>query len=51
MQFIEYRPNVVMIDEEGGVDIIREAEDLSDIDRREKLPERFESLERVNKGS
>lgn len=41
MQFIEYRPNVVMIAENGEVDIIREAEDLSDIERREKLPERL----------
>jgi diaminopimelate decarboxylase len=41
MQFIEYRPNVVMISEKGEVDIIREAEDLSDVDRREKLPERL----------
>ena len=38
MQFIEYRPNVVLIDLEGKVSIIREAEDLSDLHRREKLP-------------
>jgi diaminopimelate decarboxylase len=30
-----------MIGEKGEVDIIREAEDLSDINRREKLPERL----------
>jgi diaminopimelate decarboxylase len=41
MQLIEYRPNVVMIGEKGEVDMIREAEDLSDINRREKLPERL----------
>ncbi len=41
MQFIEYRPNVVMIGENKELDIIREAEDLSDISRREKLPERL----------
>ncbi len=41
MQFIEYRPNVVMIGERGEIDIIREAEDLSDIERRERLPERL----------
>jgi len=41
MQFIEYRPNVVLVDANGGVDIIREAEDLSDIARRERLPERL----------
>ncbi len=41
MQFIEYRPNVVLIGEDGQVDVIREAEDLSDIERRERLPERL----------
>ena len=42
MQFIEYRPNVALISEKGEVDLIREAEDLTDITRREKLPERLE---------
>jgi diaminopimelate decarboxylase len=41
MQFIHYRPNVVLIDTEGQVECIREAEDLSDIERREQLPERL----------
>ncbi len=41
MQFIDYRPAIVLIGEGGEVDVIREAEDLSDIDRREKLPERL----------
>lgn len=41
LQFIEYRPNVVMVGESKTVDIIREAEDLSDIERREVLPERL----------
>ena len=36
MQFITYRPNVVLIGENGEAEIIREAEDLSDIMRREK---------------
>lgn len=44
-QFIAYRPNIVLIGENGEVDLIREAEDLTDIERREKLPER---LSRVN---
>lgn len=43
MQFIEYRPNVVMIGLDGTVDVIREAEDLSDIERRECLPARLAS--------
>ncbi|MCK5219644.1 alanine racemase [bacterium] len=41
MQFIEYRPNVVLIGQQGELDIIREREDLTDIDRREKLPPRL----------
>jgi len=41
LQFIEYRPNVVLIAEDGNVDLIREAEDLTDIERREVLPERL----------
>lgn len=42
MQFIAYRPNVVLIGTNGEVDIIREAEDLSDITRRERLPARLD---------
>jgi diaminopimelate decarboxylase len=45
MQFIEYRPNVVLIGEDGKVELIREAEDLSDITRRDRLPARLESTE------
>ena len=43
MQFIEYRPAVVLIDEDKNVEIIREAEDLTDIQRRERLPERLKA--------
>lgn len=47
MQFIEYRPNVVLIGDAGQVDVIREKEDLNDIDQRERLPERlkFDTLD------
>ena len=38
LQFIEYRPNVVLITEGGEVELIRAAEDLSDLDRKEYLP-------------
>ncbi|MBR8833434.1 MAG: alanine racemase [Stigonema ocellatum SAG 48.90 = DSM 106950] len=41
LQFIEYRPNVVLVAETGDVELIREAEDLSDLERREHLPERL----------
>jgi len=43
MQFITYRPAVVMIGEKGQIDVIREAEDLTDIKRREKIPDRFKA--------
>jgi diaminopimelate decarboxylase len=38
MQFIEYRPNVVMVMENGDVELIRAAEDITDLERREYLP-------------
>ena len=41
MQFIEYRPASVLIGENNEVDLIREGEDLTDITRREKIPERL----------
>jgi len=41
MQFIEYRPASVLINEQGEAELIREREDLSDINRREVLPERL----------
>ncbi len=41
MQFIEYRPAVVLVGSAGQVELIREAEDLTDIERRERLPERL----------
>ncbi|MCK5683700.1 diaminopimelate decarboxylase, partial [bacterium] len=45
MQFIEYRPNVVMISESGEVEIIREAETLEDVIARERIPERLTKFE------
>jgi diaminopimelate decarboxylase len=41
MQFIAYRPNVVLVGPKGEIDVIREAEDLSDINRRERTPQRL----------
>ena len=41
LQFIAYRPNVILIGENAEVDLIREAEDLTDITRRERIPERL----------
>ncbi|KJJ85878.1 diaminopimelate decarboxylase [Candidatus Omnitrophus magneticus] len=41
MQFIEYRPNIVLIAMDGSVDVVREAENLTDIQSREIIPERL----------
>ena len=41
MQFIEYRPAVVLIGEQGGVDVIRERENLEIMTAAERLPERL----------
>lgn len=38
MQFIAYRPAIVLITETGKVELIREAEDLSDLTHRERMP-------------
>ncbi len=38
MQFIQMRPNVVMIDEKGNTHLIREAESLPYIEQLEKMP-------------
>ena len=39
MQFIRYRPNVVLIDNDSNVHVIRKAEDLDYILEKEELPE------------
>ncbi|MDY0381012.1 MAG: alanine racemase [Candidatus Cloacimonadaceae bacterium] len=44
MQFIEYRPNIVLITETGAVDLIREAESLDDVVARERVPEHLRKL-------
>jgi diaminopimelate decarboxylase len=38
MQFIQMRPNVIMIDEKGNTHLIREAETLEYIEQMEKMP-------------
>lgn len=48
LQFIEYRPNVVLIGENGEAEIIRAAEDFSDVDRRELLPKRLKQAYEPN---
>ncbi|WP_455206655.1 alanine racemase [Kaarinaea lacus] len=43
LQFIEYRPNVVMVQEKGDVTLIRAAEDLQVVTQQERIPERLEN--------
>jgi diaminopimelate decarboxylase len=38
MQFIAYRPRVVMVMEDGRVEVIREREDLAYVEQMERLP-------------
>jgi diaminopimelate decarboxylase len=39
LQFIEYRPNVVMVHEGGAVSVVRKAEDLDSVTALENIPE------------
>ena len=41
MQFITYRPRVILLGMDGQVDVIREREDLDYVERMERLPERL----------
>ncbi|MCD6201811.1 MAG: alanine racemase [Bacteroidales bacterium] len=43
LQFITYRPRVVMIDESGKVHVIREREDLEHLIRLERIPAHLKS--------
>ena len=44
MQFIQMRPNVVLIDEQGKTHVIREAETLQYIEQPEKVPEHLQII-------
>jgi len=44
MQFIQMRPNVVLIDEQGKTHIIRESETLQYIEQPEKVPEHLQII-------
>jgi len=41
MQFIEYRPAITLVGQDGQVDLIRRREDLNDMSGPEILPERL----------
>jgi diaminopimelate decarboxylase len=43
MQFITYRPRVVMVTEDGQVEIIRDRENLEHVEALERLPEGLQS--------
>ena len=45
MQFIQYRPRVIMLMENGSVEVIREREDLHYVEQMERLPQ---SLDKVS---
>lgn len=44
MQFIQMRPNVILIDEKGETHLIRESEDLAYIELKEKMPEHLKQI-------
>lgn len=44
MQFIEYRPRIVLLAETGKPELVREREELSDIIGRERIPEHLRQL-------
>jgi diaminopimelate decarboxylase len=44
MQFITYRPRIVMVTEQGGVEVIRERENLEHIEALERLPESLKQV-------
>lgn len=42
LQFIEYRPNVVMVGSDGEVSLVRAAEDLAVVTAQERLPQHLQ---------
>ncbi len=50
MQFIEYRPNVVMVRENGDVNLVRAAEDLSVMIAQERLPGDLQNTFKIKEG-
>lgn len=45
MQFIQMRPNVVLIDEQGQTHLVREAENLQYIELLERIPEHLKQID------
>lgn len=46
MQFIEYRPNVVLVHEDGSHSVIRQAEDLAYMSAKDCLPEHLRQIKK-----
>jgi len=44
MQFIGYRPKVMLIRQDGGIDVIREREDLAYVEALDRLPDHLRML-------
>jgi len=44
LQFIEYRPNVVMVHENGDVSLVRAAEDLEVVTQQERIPNHLKDV-------
>jgi len=51
MQFITYRPRVILLGSDGQVDVIREREDLDYVEKMERLPERLTLAPRGETGA
>jgi diaminopimelate decarboxylase len=45
MQFIQMRPNVVLIDEHGQTHLVREAENLQYIEQLERIPDHLKTID------
>jgi len=44
MQFIEYRPNIIMVHEDSSVSVVRHAEDLQVMTAQEVIPDHLSSI-------
>ena len=44
LQFIEYRPNVVMVHENGDISVVRDAENLEVVTQQEHIPTQLKDV-------
>jgi diaminopimelate decarboxylase len=45
MQFIQMRPNVILIDEQGQTHLVREGETLQYIEQLERIPDHLKQID------